>query len=633
MVQVVEQQVPGQASAIVSFGFSPPEQIARKPVGFFSDIYALGATCVALLTNENPDDVNVPYNLSVWKEHAAVSPAFAAILDKMLAPRVEDRYQSAEAVLQALNTLDEERRRKEEERRRQAEEEERRRNKQKQQKKMLLAIGFSGLGLLVLSLVGIMIRKNTSELEQSGATLPPAQLMSAGEKLIDNSIISLSDKYEDLKLKGIEAFADRDYETARDTFADIRRQAKEEWQRLGNNLETPYGKALQDPTVLIAQNNAEARLRHRNGEPIYTVVAAVPLNINIGKQMLFGIAQAQDQAVNSQAGEPINLEIIIANDRNDPEQAAANARLSIEDTFDGRRILAVIGHYTSDSTCAALKHYAPASIPVVSPLSTAANIRQDCDGNGWFFRTTSSTRVEAGTLVNYLTAQISRPKVAIFYNKEDTFSRNLFNEFQSILNNKAGEAVATFDLSEKIDVGAKLSQVEDVDALAVLPDGRTRTDAAFNQAVEVIQANRGEKLILGSNPLYDQSVIDQAGLDNIRSKLILATDWYRECALEGEGRRFVDQAEQEYWYGGVNRTTALSYEAVQAVLATLAPGVTPTQIQQKLATGTPIQSDVFADESLSFDENGDRRELTQRILTTPGNNPRSPFDLVQGCPE
>lgn len=619
VVQVVEQQVPSEASAIVCFGFSPPEQIARKPVGFFSDIYALGATCVTLLTAENPDNLGVPYNLSAWKERASVSPKFAAILDKMLSPSPDDRYQCATEVLQDLDKLVPPPP-----------------PPPPPPRNLLPTLAASALGLLVLAAVGvgtgvIPFPTNHSFGEEQSS------LISMGDKPLANNNISLNGTYKTLKQDGMEAFADGDYKKARDTFADIRRIAKKEWNDTKDpSLETPYGKALQDPTVLIYQNNAEVRLRHKQGEPIYTIAAAIPLNINIGREMLFGIAQAQDQAVNPQNGEaPINLEIVLANDGNDPEQAERVAKSLTENLFDGRRILAVIGHYTSDSTCAALKtYYAPANVPVISPLSTAANLREDCNGGNWFFRTTSSTKIEAATLVDYLIMQIPRAKVAIFYNKKDTFSRNLFNQFQSILNTRGGEAVETFDLSDEIDIEAVLNRVKDeVDALAVLPDGRTRTDIPFKRAVEIIKANQGEKLIVGSNPLYNQSVINEAGgrdNANVKNKLILATDWYRECEPNSEGS-FVEQAEQDYWFGGVNRTTALSYEAVQVVVETLAPGITSSQIQQKLTTGSP-ESAVFDGKTISF-KDGDRIELAERILTTPGDNPRNPFALVQGCPD
>ena len=660
VIQSTEQALPSLTSAIVSPGFSPPEQLHRQPINFSADLYALAATCVNLLTGQNPSLLNVPYSLDNWAQNISVSSDFKAILNRMLAPNPGNRYQLASEVLHDLDELEplilpgRQPTRKNESRDRDDESDPRAQlhSQPSWMNNLPLIIGASALVLLVLI---ILVERNpnilasvvskiapgnanpspTPRIPDNGNTslppIPSSNLISAGDKPIQDSIISLSGDYKVLKQDGITAFAEGDYETARNKFAAIRFEAKKKWKSLGPNLNSPYGKALQDPTVLIYQNNAEVRRRRKEGQPTYTITAPIPLNINVGQQMLFGIAQLQDKAVNPQNGKPTNLEVIIANDRNKPEQAREIAKSLTNDKFDGQRISAVVGHYTSDNTCEALKIYTAKKVPVISPLSTAASIRQECGGSNWFFRTTSSTEVEASTLVNYLTRLKSRPKVAIFSKISDLFSRNLFNQYQAKLNSSGGETFETFNLSDPIDVKTTLTRVENVDAIAVFPDGRTDTNEAFKRAIEVIKANKGNKLILGANPLYDQSVIKSLKdeLNNVKGKLIIAADWYTECAPSS----FVKEAEQKYWFGGVNRVTALSYEAVQVVLATLTPGVTSDQIRQKLASGKPIKSDVFDDKTISFDANGDRKELSERILTTPGDNPEKPFDLVQGCPK
>ncbi|MBW4467728.1 MAG: ABC transporter substrate-binding protein [Pegethrix bostrychoides GSE-TBD4-15B] len=508
--------------------------------------------------------------------------------------------------------------------------------------KIAAAVGtmalLAGLLKIALPIISSVARSPETPSGHVAPPLPAAELISAGEKPMSHSIIELSGRYGDLKQEGMSAFANADYATAEAKFAQIRSEAKTQWrQESRTSLEFQAAdQALKDPTVLIYQNNAAVRLRHKSGEPIYTIAAAVPLSLNIGQQMLFGIAQAQDRAVNPVSGAPVNLEIVVVNDLNQPSQAKAVAKsLADNARFDGRRILAVVGHYISDSTCEALREvYRAAKIPVVSPLSTAANLRQDCGDSDLFFRTTSSTAIEAEALVDYLVQSQPRPKVAIFYNKEDSFSLDLFNQFQAALNAKNGVVVQTVDLSQPLDVEAALTQVSSVDALAVLPDGRSGNPDAFNRAVEVIKANSGQRLVLGSNPLYDEIVIKTGGaIENLTAKLIIATDWYRACAVE-DGVSFVKDAEEVYWFGGVNRTAALSYEAVQALQATLSPDVTSTQIQQSLTSLNGVESAVFKDKTISFDANGDRKELDSRLLTTPQNNMNQPFKLVPGtsCP-
>lgn len=89
--------------AVGTPGFSPPEQVAMRPV-YASDIYALGMTCVYLLTGKNPQELGYdPITSELrWRDRLALSESFAALLNQMLADSVRDRFQSAQAVLQAL---------------------------------------------------------------------------------------------------------------------------------------------------------------------------------------------------------------------------------------------------------------------------------------------------------------------------------------------------------------------------------------------------------------------------------------------------------------------------------------------------------------------------------------------------
>ncbi|MBE9235275.1 pentapeptide repeat-containing protein [Anabaena aphanizomenioides LEGE 00250] len=91
------------AYAIGTPGFAPPEQMAMRPV-YASDIYALGVTCIYLLTGKTPKDL--PYNPTtgemLWEQLVNVSGHFASVLKKMLEVSVRNRYQSAPDVLRAL---------------------------------------------------------------------------------------------------------------------------------------------------------------------------------------------------------------------------------------------------------------------------------------------------------------------------------------------------------------------------------------------------------------------------------------------------------------------------------------------------------------------------------------------------
>lgn len=92
------------AYAIGTPGYAPPEQMAMRPV-YASDIYALGVTCLYLLTAKSPKDMDYdPATGEVlWREQVHISNHFAEVLSKMLEVSVRHRYQNAAEVLRALD--------------------------------------------------------------------------------------------------------------------------------------------------------------------------------------------------------------------------------------------------------------------------------------------------------------------------------------------------------------------------------------------------------------------------------------------------------------------------------------------------------------------------------------------------
>ncbi|MEH1922987.1 serine/threonine-protein kinase [Nostoc sp.] len=91
------------AYAIGTPGFAPPEQMAMRPV-YASDIYALGVTCIFLLTSKTPKDLDYNPNTGemIWEHLVQVSDHLSNVLRKMLDVSVRNRYQSAAEVLRAL---------------------------------------------------------------------------------------------------------------------------------------------------------------------------------------------------------------------------------------------------------------------------------------------------------------------------------------------------------------------------------------------------------------------------------------------------------------------------------------------------------------------------------------------------
>lgn len=99
---------------IGSFGYVPMEQMQGEQVYPSSDLYSLGATCFHLLTGIHPWELwkRQGYGwVANWRQYLnkalgsekAISEKLARILDQLLQENHQQRYQSADAVLQELN--------------------------------------------------------------------------------------------------------------------------------------------------------------------------------------------------------------------------------------------------------------------------------------------------------------------------------------------------------------------------------------------------------------------------------------------------------------------------------------------------------------------------------------------------
>ncbi|MEL0589957.1 MAG: serine/threonine-protein kinase [Planktothrix rubescens PR222] len=87
-------------------GYAPDEQMRLGMVYPNSDLYALAATMLVLLTQKEPQQLIDPQTLNWnWRKYTKLNPKFGEILDKMLAYRHGDRFSSVQDVLVALSAI------------------------------------------------------------------------------------------------------------------------------------------------------------------------------------------------------------------------------------------------------------------------------------------------------------------------------------------------------------------------------------------------------------------------------------------------------------------------------------------------------------------------------------------------
>ncbi len=89
-----------------TLGFMPPEQLFNRQLTEASDLYGLGVTLICLLTRTKSQDVgnliDITYRVNFRDLLPKLSPAWVDWLEKLVEPRVTDRFPTAIAALKAL---------------------------------------------------------------------------------------------------------------------------------------------------------------------------------------------------------------------------------------------------------------------------------------------------------------------------------------------------------------------------------------------------------------------------------------------------------------------------------------------------------------------------------------------------
>ncbi len=101
--QVARTATSKASTGIYSMGFAPPEQMSGKQVYPSTDLYALAVTCVMLLTGKEATELFDSYsNQWSWQKEVKISSKLENILNKMLQAAPNQRFQSAQEVIDAI---------------------------------------------------------------------------------------------------------------------------------------------------------------------------------------------------------------------------------------------------------------------------------------------------------------------------------------------------------------------------------------------------------------------------------------------------------------------------------------------------------------------------------------------------
>jgi len=393
------------------------------------------------------------------------------------------------------------------------------------------------------------------------------------------------------KQAGVEAFAKNDFQNAKTQFQAALKQNRN------------------DPEALIYLNNASIT----NSNPL-KIAVSVPIgsNLNIAKEILRGVAQAQDEINKSGGINGTPLQIAITNDDNDSAIAKQIADKLVKDPS----ILAVVGHNASNASVAAAPVYQQGKLVMISPTSFSNQL----SGIGsYIFRTVSNIRFVADTLSKYAVHTGNINNIAICFDSsapdgisfKDEFILALPADKGKVVNIKCDLAADNFDpktaVSQAISSGA--------DSLLLAP----HVDK-INRVIEVAKANNGRLKLLGSPTLYTIQTLQQG--KSAVNGMVLAVTWHPKAI---PGNSFAENA-VKLWGGDVGWRSAAAYDATDAIITGLKQNKTREGLQQVLSN--PVFSADGATGAVQFLPSGDRKGTAILVQVQPGGASRTGFDFV-----
>jgi branched-chain amino acid transport system substrate-binding protein len=366
-----------------------------------------------------------------------------------------------------------------------------------------------------------------------------------------------------------------------------------------------------DPEAWIYLNNAKALA---NGDFVkIAVVVPIGGNINVAKEILRGVAHYQYEVNNGSRIKGKFLQVEIANDDNSPSLAKQIASQLVED----KKVLAVIGHNSSDASIAVAPVYQEGELVMISPTS----ITRSLSGIGnYIFRTTPNSRAIASTLAKY-SINSNKNKIAICADSSSQASKSFKEEFISSVLENGGQIIPT-----TCDFSASDFSPDDIPSSAISSGANTilliPSVDRLKPAFEVARANRGRLSLLGNHTLYTYETLEQ-GRNEVKG-MALSVFWH---SSSDTGNPYPEKA-KKFWGGYASWRTAMAYDALKVAVTGLnkSSGLSRQGLQKVISSAD--FSTVGATGLVKFEFDGDRYKPGTLVRIQPGKGSGTGFDFV-----
>lgn len=180
---------------------------------------------------------------------------------------------------------------------------------------------------------------------------------------------------------------------------------------------------------------------------------------NGGQTVLGGVRLAAEEY--NRSGGLLGYKIVIVplDDESDSDVAVSLANQVKSDLSAGKRVLAVIGHYNSGQTIAAMDIYKDLPIVIMTPTASEMSLTQKGYTN--FFRINANDATQARVDAAFLVNQLKAKRVAIVHN-DDPYGIGLSKALGDELA-KLGASTAT-NIQVKVEQSEYITEVQQIKA-------------------------------------------------------------------------------------------------------------------------------------------------------------------------
>jgi len=316
-----------------------------------------------------------------------------------------------------------------------------------------------------------------------------------------------------------------------------------------------------DPIPQIYLNNTKARLASQagKGKPLkLAVVAGIDFYESTAKEVFRGVADAQDKFNQNRGKNGRLLEIVIANDGNQPEISKKLAEKLVNESD----ILGIIGHHASESSEVAIPIYRRKGLAIVSPTSSSSKLKDDV-----FFRVIQTTTEAAKLYAKYIKNTLHSDSIAISYDQKSVYSQSLQEDFIKAFEDLGGKVdinnTSVFDREQTSppDIDAEIDNIisSQIKTVFLIPSVKT------NSIIRAF-ARASHKKTKKLNLIFAMSVFEQPSLDiggDAVEGSSLATPCVNKTSLYMKGAIKRWQQKNIYW------RTMTGYDATQAFIGAI----------------------------------------------------------------